>query len=163
MPAWFQSLSLQDPLVRRIVFAAGGLVVLVVLLRVLGSWRAAAGAARRRAALRREYESVRLQQEEVKRLADQILTTSSTSRVTGFAIVRQVETVFSEGRASSAAAIELCKALAARKGANAIINLQSQQAPTGKWYASGDGVIVRSVARTVPPPPPPPPAPPPPG
>jgi len=48
-------------------------------------------------------------------LAEQIVATSSTPRIAGYALIRQVETVFSDGRPSSAAAVELAKALAAQK------------------------------------------------
>lgn len=144
MPEW---LNLADPLARTIVIAATGFIVLVILIRIVSGRRAAAAEARRRAELRRDYDSVRLQQEEVKKLAEQIWITSSTARVTGFTLVRQVETVFTDGRASSVAAIDLCKAMAAQKGANAVINLQTRQTPAGKWVASGDAVVVRSLGR----------------
>ena len=147
MPEWF---NLQDPLTRKIVLGAVVLVVLVFVARVWGGLRNRAIAARRRRELRRNYESIRLQQEEIKKLADQIEATSSTSRIAGFAIVRQIDTVFSEGRPSSQAAVELAKALAAQKGGNAIINLQIQQGPNGKWFASGDTVIVKAFGRSRP-------------
>jgi hypothetical protein len=75
------------------------------------------------------------------------VATSSTSRIAGYALIRQVETVFSDGRPSSAAAVELAKALGAQKGANALINLETRQLPSGKWVASGDAVLVRLVGR----------------
>ena len=56
------------------------------------------------------------------------------------------QTVFSDGRPSSLAAVEYVKAMAAQKGANAIINLESRQTPTGKWMASGDAVVVHLLA-----------------
>ena len=154
MPDWthIPAFSLSDPVVQKLVAGAVALIVLVIVLRLLGRLREGRSAARRRAALRRQYESVRLQQEEVKHLADQILATSSTSRIAGYAIIRQVETVFGESRPSSAAALDQAKALAAQKGANAIINLQIQQVSSGKWVASGDGVIARLVGRPESPP-----------
>jgi len=135
---------LHDPLVRKLGLAAAALIGLVVLLRVLGRWRARTAVARRRAELQRTFESLRLQQAEIERLARQVLATSSTTRIVGYAIVRQVETVFSEPRPSSLQAVELLKALAAQKGANAIINLKTEQMATGKWVASGDAVVVRA-------------------
>lgn len=152
MPEW---LNIEDPLVRRIVLGAAAFVVLVLVLRVIGRRRAAAAEARRRAELRRDYDAVRLRQEEIRRLASQIAATSSTNRIAGFTIVRQVETVFTDGCASSVTAIELAKALAVQKGANALINLQTQQVG-GKWVASGDAVVVRLLGRRgegTPPPP----------
>jgi len=153
LPDWLhvQNLTISDPLVLRIVYAAGALIVLVILLRILRRVRDRARDARVRAELRREKEEFRLQQEELRKLAARIVATSSTGRIAGYALVRQVETVFTEPRASSVAAIELAKALAAQKGANAIINFQSQPAPTGKWIASGDGVVVKLIGRRDPP------------
>lgn len=140
-------LDIQDPLVRRIILAAAGFILLVLVLRVIGRRRERAAWARRRAELHRTYEQVRLEQEEIRELAARIEATSSTSRIAGFSIVRQIETVFTDGRPSSAAAVELAKALAARKGANALINLHTQQTPAGKWVASGDAVVVRAYGR----------------
>jgi uncharacterized protein YbjQ (UPF0145 family) len=141
------SLNLQDPLVQRIVLAAAALVVLVIFLRIVGRSREARAAARRRAEVRRRFEGVRLEQEEIRRLAEEIVATSSTARIAGYAILRQVETVFGDGKPSSGAAVELVKALAAQKGANALINLQTRQMATGKWVASGDAVVVRLIGR----------------
>ncbi|MCK4343110.1 MAG: hypothetical protein KAY37_15455 [Phycisphaerae bacterium] len=140
MPEW---LNLADPVAQKIVAGAAAFIVLVIVVRIWSGYRNKVIAARRRAELRRSYDSVRLQQEEIKRLADRIQTTSSTARITGFTIVRQVEAVFTEGRTSSVAALELCKALAAQKGGNAVINLQARQTPSGKWVASGDAVVVQ--------------------
>ena len=140
-------LSIQEPLVKWIVAGSVGLIVLAIALRIWSGRRAAAADARRREEHRQHSDQARLQQEEVKKLADRIMTTSSTGRVTGFTIVRQVETIVTDGRASSVAALELCKALAAHKGGNAIINLQTQQIPGGKWVASGDAVIVKNLGR----------------
>lgn len=141
------SLNLQDPLVQRIVLAAAALVVLVIFLWIVGRWREARAAARRRAEVRRRFEGVRLEQEEIRRLAGQIVATSSTARIAGYAILRQVETVFSDGKSLSADAVEFAKALAAQKGANALVNLQTRQTSGGKWAASGDGVVVKLIGR----------------
>jgi hypothetical protein len=43
--------------------------------------------------------------------------------------------------------VEFAKALAAQKGANALVNLQTRQTAVGKWVASGDGVVVKLIAR----------------
>ncbi len=136
-----------DPLVRRIVLAAAALIVLVIVLRIVGRWRETRAAARRRAELHQHFDVVRLEQEEIRRLAEQLVATSSTTRVAGYAILRQVETIFSDGKPSSVAAVDLVKALAAQKGANALINLQTRQTPAGKWVASGDAVIVKLIGR----------------
>ncbi len=138
-----QDLQITDPLVRNIILGAAAFMILILALRVLSRRSAERQAARERARLRRGYDELRLQQEEIERLASRIIATSSTQRIAGFGIVRQVETVFSEPRPNSVQAVDLCKARAAQKGANALINLNSQQAPTGKWVASGDAVIVK--------------------
>ncbi len=145
MPEW---LNIQDPLVRTIVAASACLILLVIVLWIVGRRRTRQAEAERRQELRRGYESLRLRQEEIKRLAARIESTSSTGQIAGFVIIRQVETVFSEAKASSVTAVELVKALAGRKGANAIINLKTQQMPTGKWVASGDAVVVQVAGST---------------
>ncbi len=143
----FQSLPdlLQDPLVRKIVGAAAAIMAIAIVFRIIGGWRRTVADARRRAELRRFTDDLRLRKEEVHRLAERVLATSSTGQIAGFELVRQVEMVFADNQTSSAAAVELVKALAVRKGANALINLQTRQLPAGKWIASGDAVIVRSV------------------
>ena len=146
-PASLLRLDMSDPLVRLIVYLAVGLVVLVIVLRIFGRVRANLAAARLRSELRQGREEIQHQHEEAERLAGQIVATSSTARIAGYLILRQVETVCTDGRASSSAALELLKALAAGKGANGIINVQTQQSPNGKWVASGDAVLLRSVER----------------
>lgn len=149
--SWLQELlqkvSLSDPLVQKIVYAAALLVVVVILLRIIRRVRESAAEARRRAERRRELGEQQSQQEELKQAAEQIVATSSTARIAGYGIVRQVETLFTEAKPSSVAAVELLKGLAAQKGANGIVNLQSQQLPTGKWIASGDAVVVKLFTR----------------
>jgi hypothetical protein len=146
-PANLLRFDLGDPLVRMIVILAVGLVVLVIVLRILGRLRAGWAAARLRAEWRRGREELQQQQEDIHKLAQQIEATSSTARIAGYLILRQVEAVCTDGRTSSSAALERLKALAAEKGANGIINVQTQQAPSGKWVASGDAVVLRTVER----------------
>ncbi len=134
-----------DPVVEKIVLGAIALVIVAVVLRFVGRWRDARAAARFRNDLHAGFEEVRLHHEEIKRLAEQIMATSSTSRIAGYGLMRQVEAVFSEGQKSAEAAVELVKAHAARKGANAVINLRTQQIPSGKWVAGGDAVVVKSM------------------
>jgi len=149
MPEWLQNLpaSLSDPLVRRIVWAAAGIIVLVIVLRIIRRVRYRLANARLRATLARERDEMHQQQAEAHRLAERILATSSTARIAGYAIVRQVETLITEARPSSAGAMELLKATAARKGANALINVQTQQTAGGKWVANGDAVVVKLIPR----------------
>ncbi|MEW6251041.1 MAG: hypothetical protein AB1716_10370 [Planctomycetota bacterium] len=145
-----RQLDLSDPFTQRVALLVGAFILLVILLRMFGRWRERAAIRRRSAELRRGFDELRLQQEEIRRLADNIVATSSTARIAGYAIVRQIETVFTEGRPSSVAAMELLKGLAAQKGANGIINVQTRQLPTGKWVAGGDAVLVRLIGRREP-------------
>jgi hypothetical protein len=147
LPDWLPSLSLSDPTVQKIVAGAAALIVLVILLRIISKVRYDVANARLRAELRREKDALQVQQEEAKQLAETIVATSSTARVAGYAIVRQIETVFAEAKPSSTAAVEAVKTLAAAKGANALVNLQSRQLPSGRWSASGDGVVVKLIGR----------------
>lgn len=138
---------LADPLVRNLVLAAAGFIVLIFVIRVFTTRRARREIVARQAELRRDYATLRLQQDEIRELAARIEATSSTGRIPGFSILRQVETVFSEAKPSSVSAVEQVKAFAAQKKANAIIHLQSQQMPSGKWVASGDAVVVKLYGR----------------
>ncbi|HUU94477.1 MAG TPA: hypothetical protein VM487_01960, partial [Phycisphaerae bacterium] len=81
-----------------------------------------------------------------ERLAGRIVSTSSTTTIAGFEIVRQIEAVFADGHPSQSKAVEALKALAAEKGANALINLGSARLPSGRCVAQGDAVVVRPVA-----------------
>jgi uncharacterized protein YbjQ (UPF0145 family) len=120
--------------------------VLLIVASWLRRWRERRAFLKRRAELRETYGDLQLQQKEVERLSGLILATSSTKGIVGFAITRQIEAVFVEGQRSPQQAVEMLKARAAEKGANAVINLQSQRLPSGKCVASGDAVIVRPVA-----------------
>ncbi|MCH8807599.1 MAG: hypothetical protein IH986_16145 [Planctomycetes bacterium] len=144
MPDW---LDFQDPLVRKIVYAAIGLLVLTIVLSMWNRFREARYYARRRKELRKTQSAVELRQREAERLGVRIIATSSTNDVAGFEIVRQIEAVFTEGHPSPAKAVEMLKALAAQKGANAIINLAGERPPGSKCVARGDAVIVRSLQR----------------
>jgi hypothetical protein len=137
--------DLQEPLVQWILLAAAGLVVLVLVLRTLQRVRERLAAGRRRAELRRVRAQIERQQEETHKLAAQIVATSSTRTIAGFVILRQVEAVFTEGQRSPGEAAEALKAMAARKGGNALINLAGQRLPDGKYVASGDAVVVRET------------------
>ena len=149
LPADWQEIqrSLSNPLVRKIVYSAIAIIVGVIVLRFLARRRELSQAARVRADLRAGMQEVRLKQEEIARLAARIIATSSTSRIAGFGIVRQIEAVFSDGEKSSEAAVERVKAHAVEKGANAIINLQTRQTPSGKWVANGDAVVIREYGQ----------------
>lgn len=140
MPDW---LKLEDPLARNLVLAAAAFLLLVLAARFIQRRRESAAQARRRAELRKTYGRVQLQKQEISRLAQQIIATSSTGSIAGFVIMRQIEAVFTDGHRSPAEAVEVLKALAAEKGANALVNLTGQRLPSGKCVANGDAVIVR--------------------
>jgi hypothetical protein len=142
MPEW---LTFQDPLVVKLVAAAVLMIVLVLVVYVWQRRRDAAAEARRRTDLHRAFGHVQEQQREMSEQAAQIIATGSTANIAGFQVVRQIEAVFAEGQHSPAEAVEILKALAARKGANAIINLNGQRLPNGKCVASGDAVVVRPL------------------
>jgi hypothetical protein len=79
-----------------------------------------------------------------------IIATSSTGRVAGYEIVQQIEAVFVEGYRTPQEATEALKAAAARKGANAIINLSQQRSTAGRSTSQGDAVVVRPTAPKAP-------------
>lgn len=86
-----------------------------------------------------------------------IVATSSTDRVAGYEIVQQIEAVFEDGHRSPADAIESLKASAARRGANALINLAQQRTAAGRCTAQGDAVVIRPIIpKSIVPPEPPP-------
>lgn len=143
----FSQLNLNDPFIQRVALAAGGIIILAIILRALGRRRENAAWARRRAELRQTYGQMQLEQEEIERLAGQIIATSSTRTIAGFSVVRQIEAVFTDGHPTPTKAVETLKALAAQKGANAIINLSNERVPSGKCVAHGDAVIVKTVGR----------------
>jgi uncharacterized protein YbjQ (UPF0145 family) len=81
-----------------------------------------------------------------------VLATSSTAALVGYRVVRQIETLVTDGHASPAEAITALKALAAERGANGIIHLVSERQPGGKCLARGDAVVVRPEEPAEPPP-----------
>jgi hypothetical protein len=87
-----------------------------------------------------------------RELAAGVLATSTSNRLAGFRLVRQVEAVFVEGFASPEDALIALKATAVERGANAILNVQTQHTAAGRCTASGDAVV---VAPLTPPPNPP--------
>ena len=77
--------------------------------------------------------------------AAHIMATSSTQNIAGYEIIRQVEAVYIDGFRRPEEAIEGVKAVAAMKGANAIINLKHERSAGGKCSACGDAVIVEKT------------------
>jgi len=142
MPEWL-SFNLEDPLTQKIVYAAIGLIALLFFWRTWRKYQERRAYARRRAELQRTFGAVQMKQQEIRDLAQRIIATSSTATIAGFEIVRQIEAVFTDGHRSQAEAVETLKALAAQKGANAVVNLGSARLPSGKCVANGDAVVVR--------------------
>lgn len=78
-----------------------------------------------------------------KAAAAGIVATSSTSEITGYEIIEQIEAVFVDGFRRAEEALEALKAVAAMKGANAVVRVKQERNAAGKCSASGDGVVVR--------------------
>ena len=76
--------------------------------------------------------------------ADKIIATSSTARIAGYEVLKQIEAVFVEGHRSPDEAARALKTAAGRLGANAIINLSQQRTAAGRCSAQGDAVLVRA-------------------
>lgn len=145
--------SINNPVVLAILAAAAALLVFTLIARIFGGRRDAARAAARRADLKRQQGFIYLQQQQLERLGGRIIATSSTPLIAGFTIQRQIEAVFTDGHPSPQKAVDVLKAIAAEKGANAIINLATDRPGTGKCTARGDAVIVKphEEARETPP------------
>jgi len=75
--------------------------------------------------------------------AVKIVATSSTATVAGYEIVRQIEAVYVEGYRTPAEAGQAIKAAAARKGANALINIAQQRSAGGRCTAQGDAIVIK--------------------
>jgi uncharacterized protein YbjQ (UPF0145 family) len=146
---WLQSeFSLSDPIVFSVAAAAVTLLVLTLLVRLWRGWADSAARSRMRAERREQLAEAERRQAELERLATRIIATSSTAVIAGFRIVRQIEAVFSDGQSSPAKAVEMLKALAAEKGANAVINLRTDRVASGRCVANGDAVIVQPIGGT---------------
>jgi uncharacterized protein YbjQ (UPF0145 family) len=76
--------------------------------------------------------------------AGKVIATSSTGRIAGYELVRQIEAAFVEGYRTPEEAVSALKATAGRKGANAIINLSQQRTAGGRCTAQGDAVVVQA-------------------
>lgn len=133
-----------DP-VTLILIVMSAIVVVAVFSAVWERRRGAAYGERLRAWIDRERRRADEQHAQTERLARRVIATSSTGSITGFTIVRQIEAVFTEGHVSPQAAVDALKALAATKGANALINLESQRVGAGKCSARADAVIVEPI------------------
>jgi len=77
--------------------------------------------------------------------ADRICATSSTTNITGYDIIEQIEAVYVDGFRRPEDALVGLKAAAAMKGANAVVNVHHDRTASGKCSASGDAVVVRKM------------------
>jgi hypothetical protein len=125
--------------------AAIALLALLVLLRI---WRGLKRALRRRRppTIHPRLARYNVDQAELDRerrdLARQIVATSTSTRLAGYRMVRQVEAVFVEGLRTPDDAIIALKAAAAQRGANAILNVKTDRTAAGKCSASGDAIVI---------------------
>jgi hypothetical protein len=133
---------MDDPLVIALIAACTGLIVFAVVVRVVRGRREARYWAHRRDEVRERRSWAYMQQQEIDRLALQIVATSSTAAAPGYRVARQIEAIVTDGHVSPLRAIETLKAVAAQRGANGVINLATERAPTGKYLARGDAVTL---------------------
>lgn len=87
-----------------------------------------------------------------KELASRIRSTSSTDQIPGYKILQAIEALYVEGYRTPADALEGLKALAAEKGANAIINVRHERTSMGRCAASGDAVVAETTGPVYTPP-----------
>jgi hypothetical protein len=80
--------------------------------------------------------------------AEKILATSPSVAIAGYEVLEQVEAVYVDGFRRPEDALEGLKAVAAMKGANAVINVQRCRGEQGRHAVGGDAVIVRKVGET---------------
>ena len=131
---------------RTLVIYGVGVLIALLILRMI--WRRITGAFRRRRPatihpkLQKynvDYDALNRQREEQ---AAVIIATSTSSRLAGYRVARQVEAVFADGCRSPEEALLALKATAGERGANAILNVKTERTTAGKCSASGDAVIV---------------------
>lgn len=129
-----------------IIIAVG--ITLIVLRRIIASiWRQIrlSRPARIHPSLAKyNVDRVELQKRQ-RELAAGVVATSTSNRLVGYRLVRQVEAVFVEGFASPEDALIALKATAVERGANAILNVNTEHTAAGRCTASGDAVLVSSL------------------
>ncbi len=84
-------------------------------------------------------------QRQQRELAAGVVATSTSNRLVGYRMVRQVEAVFVEGFSSPEDALIALKAAAVERGANAILNVRTEHTAAGRCTASGDAVLVAAL------------------
>lgn len=142
-------------------WVVGGAIILLILLVLRKLWAGIGRAIRRRRPpnIHPNLQKYNVDHAEIDRkrreLAVGILATSTGARLAGFRIARQVEAVFVEGFRSPEDAIVALKAAAVEKGANALLNVQTDRTAAGRCTASADAVVVTPIVPKGPPSPPP--------
>jgi hypothetical protein len=120
-------------------------MVLIVLRKILSAvWRQirlSRGPRIHPSLQKYNVDRVELQRRQ-RELAAGIVATSTSNRLAGYRLVRQVEAVFVEGFASPEDALIALKASAVERGANAILNVKTEHTAAGRCTASGDAVVV---------------------
>lgn len=152
-PTWVDQIPLPPPFNKIAVASAAALVVLLVLRAVLQRFSRMLRS-RRPAAIHPNLQKYNVDHAELdrrrKELAARIIATSTGGRLAGFRIVRQVEAVFVEGYRTPEEAIVALKAGAAERGANGILNVQTDRTSAGRCTASGDAVVVAPLVAKMP-------------
>ncbi len=87
-----------------------------------------------------------------RQMASRIKSTSSTDQVPGYKIIQAIDALYVDGFRTPADALEGLKALAAEKGANAIINVHHERSSMGRCAASGDAVVAETTGQVYTPP-----------
>jgi hypothetical protein len=129
-----------------------GLLALIAMVIARRVWQTVASALRRRRppTIHPSLQKYNVDHAEVDRqhreMARRILATSTGARLAGYRVARQVEAVFVEGYRTPDEAITALKATAAERGANAVLNVQTDRTTAGRCSASGDAVVVTGLS-----------------
>lgn len=84
-------------------------------------------------------------QKRQRELSAGVVATSTSNRLAGYRLLRQVEAVFVQGFSSPEDALIALKATAVERGANAILNVKTEHTAAGRCTASGDAVLVAAL------------------
>jgi hypothetical protein len=153
--AWFETIKgfvLLVP-VRVWIWIGCGLACWFVLRRAFSG---VARAIRRRRPVRihpslQKYNVDRVElQKRQRELAAGVVATSTSNRLAGYRLLRQVEAVFVEGFSSPEDALVALKAAAVERGGNAILNVKTEHTAAGRCTASGDAVFVATIVSAAP-------------
>jgi uncharacterized protein YbjQ (UPF0145 family) len=87
-----------------------------------------------------------------RQMASRIRSTSSTDQIPGYKIIQAIDALYVEGFRTPAEALEGLKALAAEKGASAVINVRHERSSMGRCAASGDAVVAETTGQIYTPP-----------